>query len=170
MSDQLTPWKKSISFLRLKSLFRRQIPRHNTTPLTSSSPPTPNTKQLPHQTTTMGGSNLEVFKVGSAICCQQHQLSFSSLECTATHHTTTPPPLRLTLKRYIMFPIAVMYYFGTNLDNRFHVGGFWPNENQTHKIPHERDEIKNELQRLQRKRLEKRAARMELEPLENKKG
>ncbi|KAF8245088.1 hypothetical protein K440DRAFT_634882 [Wilcoxina mikolae CBS 423.85] len=63
-----------------------------------------------------------------------------------------------------MFPIAVMYYFGTNLDNRFHIAGFWPNENQTHKIPHERDEIKNELQRLQRKRLEKRAARMELEP------
>jgi protein PET100 len=62
-----------------------------------------------------------------------------------------------------MFPIAVMYYFGTNLDNRFSVQGFWPNENQTPKIPHDRDEILSELQRMQQRRLERRAARLERE-------
>jgi protein PET100 len=65
-----------------------------------------------------------------------------------------------------MFPIAVMYYFGTNLDNRFSVQGFWPNENQTHKIPHDRDEILSELQRMQQRRLERRAARLEREGME----
>ena len=63
-----------------------------------------------------------------------------------------------------MFPIGIMYYFGTNLDNRFRVDGFWPKENMTHKIPYERDEIQNELQRLQQRRLERRAARMHMEP------
>jgi protein PET100 len=62
---------------------------------------------------------------------------------------------------YIMFPIAVMYYFGTNLDNRFSVKGFWPKENQTHKIPYEREEILNELARLEQRRLEKREMRLE---------
>lgn len=59
-----------------------------------------------------------------------------------------------------------MYYFGTNLDNRFSVKDFWPSESMTHRIPYERDEIRSELERLQKKRLEKRAARMEMEPLE----
>lgn len=49
---------------------------------------------------------------------------------------------------YILFPIGVMYYFGTNLDNRFSVPDFWPKEGQTHKIPFDRDEIKVELERL----------------------
>lgn len=62
---------------------------------------------------------------------------------------------------YIMFPIAVMYYFGTNLDNRFSVPDFWPKENETHKIPFDRDEIKAELERLRRRRLEKRTKRMD---------
>ncbi|KAH0609846.1 uncharacterized protein H6S33_012392 [Morchella sextelata] len=64
---------------------------------------------------------------------------------------------------YIMFPIAVMYYFGTNLDNRFSVPNFWPKENETHKIPFDRDEIKAELERLRKRRLEKRAKRMDVQ-------
>lgn len=67
-----------------------------------------------------------------------------------------------------MFPIAVMYYFGTNLDQRFRVDDFWPKADMTHKIPFERDEIRSELERLQKRRLEKRAARMEMEPLDKK--
>jgi protein PET100 len=62
-----------------------------------------------------------------------------------------------------MFPIAVMYYFGTNLDNRFSVPNFWPKENETHKIPFDRDEIKAELERLRKRRLEKRAKRMDVQ-------
>lgn len=62
---------------------------------------------------------------------------------------------------YIMFPIAVMYYFGTNLDQRFSVPDFWPKPGETHKIPFERDEIKAELERLRRKRLERRTRRIE---------
>lgn len=61
-----------------------------------------------------------------------------------------------------MFPIAVMYYFGTNLDNRFSVPDFWPKDNQTHKIPFERDEIRAELERLRKQRLERRAKRIEV--------
>lgn len=52
---------------------------------------------------------------------------------------------------YIMFPIGIMYYFGTNLDGKFTVPDFWPKEGQTHKIPFERDEIKKELERLKEK-------------------
>ena len=54
---------------------------------------------------------------------------------------------------YIMFPIAIMYYYGTNLDNRFSVPDFWPKPEQTNRIPFEKDEIKAELERLRRKRL-----------------
>jgi protein PET100 len=52
-----------------------------------------------------------------------------------------------------MFPIAIMYYYGTNLDNRFSVQGFWPKAEQTNKIPFEKEEIREELERLRRKRL-----------------
>ncbi|TGZ84014.1 hypothetical protein EX30DRAFT_338583 [Ascodesmis nigricans] len=64
---------------------------------------------------------------------------------------------------YIMFPIAVMYYFGTNLDNRFSVPDFWPRPEETHKIPFERDEIRAELARMERERLRRRAKRLEQE-------
>ena len=55
---------------------------------------------------------------------------------------------------YILFPIGVMYYFGTNLDGRFKVPDFWPQEGQTHKIPFDRDEIKLELERLKARNAE----------------
>lgn len=61
---------------------------------------------------------------------------------------------------YVMFPIAVMYYYGTNLDGRFSTPGFWPTPEQTHKIPFERDEIKGELERLRQKRLYLRERRL----------
>ena len=64
-----------------------------------------------------------------------------------------------------MFPIAWMYYFGTNLENRFSVPGFWPAPESTHKIPFEREEIQSELARLKEKRLERRARRLEMEQL-----
>jgi len=49
---------------------------------------------------------------------------------------------------YVMFPIGIMYYFGTNLDNRFSVKGFWPTAEQSHKIPHDRDELMAEYKRM----------------------
>ena len=64
---------------------------------------------------------------------------------------------------YIMFPIAIMYYFGTNLDRRFAVPDFWPPPDMANKIPFERDEINNELERLKRRRLANRAKRLESE-------
>ena len=64
---------------------------------------------------------------------------------------------------YIMFPIAIMYYYGTNLDNRFSVPGFWPKPEQTNKIPFEKDEIQAELERLRQKRLFLRDKRLEQE-------
>ena len=62
-----------------------------------------------------------------------------------------------------MFPIAWMYYFGTNLENRFSVHDFWPKPETTNKIPFEREEIHGELERLKQRRLERRAKRLERE-------
>lgn len=64
---------------------------------------------------------------------------------------------------YIMFPIATMYYFGTNLDRRFSVPDFWPPPDMANKIPFERDEIDSELERLKQRRLAHRARRLEAE-------
>lgn len=49
---------------------------------------------------------------------------------------------------YLAFPIGYMYYFGTNLENRFSVRGFWPTQEQSHKIPFEKDELEAEVQRI----------------------
>ncbi|OBW64331.1 MAG: Uncharacterized protein AUREO_056010 [Aureobasidium pullulans] len=64
---------------------------------------------------------------------------------------------------YIMFPIGWMYYFGTNLDERFSIPDFWPKENETHHIPFEKDEIQAELARLRARRLAARQRRFELD-------
>ena len=56
-----------------------------------------------------------------------------------------------------------MYYFGTNLENRFSVPDFWPKPENTHRIPFEKEEIQGELERLRLKRLERRARRLEKE-------
>jgi protein PET100 len=66
---------------------------------------------------------------------------------------------------YIMFPIAIMYYYGTNLDNRFSVPDFWPKAEQTNRIPFEKEEIRSELDRLRQKRLYLRERRLEREAL-----
>lgn len=62
---------------------------------------------------------------------------------------------------YVLFPIGIMYYFGTNLDRKFSVPGFWPSSEQLHKIPTEKEDIKGELDRLKARRLEFRNRRME---------
>ena len=41
-----------------------------------------------------------------------------------------------------------MYYFGTNLDERFKVPDFWPTQEQGHKLPYEKEDIKAEVERL----------------------
>lgn len=62
-----------------------------------------------------------------------------------------------------MFPIGVMYYFGTNLDSRFSVPDFWPKEGQTHTIPFEKEDIQEELERLRQRRLQNRARRLQMQ-------
>ncbi|EFW98991.1 alpha -mannosyltransferase [Grosmannia clavigera kw1407] len=54
---------------------------------------------------------------------------------------------------YVLFPIGIMYYFGTNLDERFAVPDFWPKAENANSVPTERDEIHAELQRLRARRL-----------------
>ncbi|KAK7526437.1 hypothetical protein IWX49DRAFT_581077 [Phyllosticta citricarpa] len=61
---------------------------------------------------------------------------------------------------YILFPIGYMWYFGTNLEERFSVPDFWPKESQTHKIPFEKDEIQSELARMKARRLALRENRL----------
>jgi protein PET100 len=64
---------------------------------------------------------------------------------------------------YVMFPIGIMYYFGTNLDNRFSVPDFWPKPENANKVPLERDEIHAELERLRARRLYLREQRLAAE-------
>ncbi|KAI2463941.1 hypothetical protein F4781DRAFT_414754 [Annulohypoxylon bovei var. microspora] len=64
---------------------------------------------------------------------------------------------------YVMFPIGIMYYFGTNLDARFSVPDFWPKPEHSHTIPFDRDEIHAEIQRLRARRLYLRDKRLENE-------
>jgi protein PET100 len=64
---------------------------------------------------------------------------------------------------YLMFPIGIMYYFGTNLDDRFSVPGFWPKPEQSNKVPYDREEIHAELERLRAKRLYLREQRLAAE-------
>jgi protein PET100 len=68
---------------------------------------------------------------------------------------------RLQFGMYIMFPIAIMYYYGTNLDKRFSVPDFWPKPEQTNRIPFEKEEIHSELERLRQRRLFLREKRLE---------
>lgn len=59
-----------------------------------------------------------------------------------------------------------MYYFGTNLDNRFSVPDFWPTTEQSHKIPMEKEEIDRELARMRMVDTLRREKRREREALE----
>lgn len=52
-----------------------------------------------------------------------------------------------------------MYYFGTNLENRFSVPDFWPTQEQSHRIPFERDEIRDEVRRIARETRERQTRR-----------
>jgi len=61
---------------------------------------------------------------------------------------------------YILFPIGWMYYFGTNLENRFSVDNFWPSQEQSHQIPYEIDEIRSEVVRIAREARERESRKM----------
>lgn len=63
-----------------------------------------------------------------------------------------------------------MYYFGTNLDNRFSVPDFWPKPDETHRIPFEREDIGRELGRLRERRLRLREERLRREGGEGGEG
>ncbi|CAJ0553956.1 Ff.00g124680.m01.CDS01 [Fusarium sp. VM40] len=64
---------------------------------------------------------------------------------------------------YVMFPIGIMFYFGTNLDNRFAVPGFWPKPEECNKIPKDRDEIKAEYERIVARQKLRQAKKLEEE-------
>ena len=53
-----------------------------------------------------------------------------------------------------------MYYFGTNLDDKFTVHNFWPTKEQLNKIPTEREDISAEVERMKRRRLRRREERI----------
>merc|ERR1712000_209357 len=73
---------------------------------------------------------------------------------TITPQMSPVRPLMATLKMggmnlevfkfgmYVMFPIGIMFYFGTNLDDRFSVPGFWPKPEECNRIPHDREELR----------------------------
>ena len=67
---------------------------------------------------------------------------------------------------YIFFPIAIMTYFGSNLEKKFSVSDFWPKPEQSHKIPHDWEDIDKEIARLKERRLAARDRRLEIERLD----
>lgn len=83
------------------------------------------------------GANLEIFKVYRSY----HLPIVGNIPLCAC-------PNGVQFGVYLAFPIGWMYYFGTNLEERFAVPGFWPTQEQSNKIPYERDEIKAEVERL----------------------
>jgi protein PET100, fungi type len=52
-----------------------------------------------------------------------------------------------------------MYYFGTNLDARFSIPDFWPTQEQSHTIPREKEDIRREVERIQREIRERKELR-----------
>lgn len=56
----------------------------------------------------------------------------------------------------LLAPVGVMYYIGTDTDKKLNVPGFWPDPESTNQIPKEPYEIKAELARMKKERLEKR--------------
>lgn len=64
---------------------------------------------------------------------------------------------------YLSFPIGWMYYFGTNLDERFDVPDYWPTKEQSHTLPYDHKELKEEVMRLQREMRAKAERRRVLE-------
>merc|ERR1712029_658733 len=70
---------------------------------------------------------------------------------------------------YLAFPIGWMYYFGTNLDERFSVPDFWPTKEHSHTLPYDHSELKSEVARLQQKMREKaeRQKRLRSQQMEN---
>jgi len=95
----------------------------------------------------MGGPNLEVFKVS--------RLRFGCLSLRVSQFAI-----------YILFPIGIMYHFGTNLDRKFSVPGFWPSKEQSHRIPTDPADLDEELDRLRAIRLEIRRRRLELDAMD----
>lgn len=100
----------------------------------------------------MGGFNLELFKV---------RIDSHSLEMTA--QPTNNVLSSLQFGTYIMFPIGFMYYFGTNLDNRFTVHDFWPKPEECNKLPRNREEVEAEYKRLVERQKMKQARKEEQE-------
>ncbi|CCE89486.1 Pet100p TDEL_0A01540 [Torulaspora delbrueckii] len=56
----------------------------------------------------------------------------------------------------LLAPVGVMYYIGTDTDKKLNVPGFYPDPETLNKIPKEPYEIKAELARMKKERLEKR--------------
>ena len=56
-----------------------------------------------------------------------------------------------------------MYYFGTNLEERFSVPGFWPKQEHSHKIPVDIEEIDRELARMKKQRAFRQERQQKLE-------
>src|ERR1700761_2945617 len=96
----------------------------------------------------MGGPNLEVFKV----CTASDRFQYFSLTV-------------VQFGMYVMFPIGIMWYFGTNLDSKFSVDGFWPTKEQSNRVPRERKDLDEELDRLKSLRLNLRQKRLEEDAL-----
>jgi protein PET100 len=62
---------------------------------------------------------------------------------------------------YVMFPIGTMFYFGTNLDKRFSVPDFWPKPEECNRVPHDREEILAEYEKIVARQKLKQARKLE---------
>lgn len=73
-----------------------------------------------------------------------------------------PKGVNLEIFRYAVFvssPIVFMYYLGRHTHDKLNVPDFWPDPARLNQIPKDRVELKMEIERLRKERLEKKAQR-----------
>ncbi|KAA8629782.1 hypothetical protein SMACR_01946 [Sordaria macrospora] len=120
-------------------------------------------------------------RIHSSVPSSQHHPPDTTTFCSYLRrpiHNPLPLPVEITLVTadlikmgglnlevfkfgmYVMFPIGIMFYFGTNLDQRFTVPDFWPKPENANKVPFDREEIHEELERLRARRLYLREKRL----------
>ncbi len=107
----------------------------------------------------MPGLNLEAFKVGAERLARRA----SPVDALCSRALLADLLTNHQFGVYLMFPIGFMYYFGTNLDNRFTVPDFWPRPEECNKLPRDRDELKIEYDRMIAARQRFKQARFEEE-------
>lgn len=62
---------------------------------------------------------------------------------------------------YITAPICLMLYVGSHTHDKLNIEDFWPDPNRLNRIPKDKAELRQEIERMNRERAERRRMREE---------